>query len=136
MHRFLVTAAVAAVAALPSTALAAPASLPPLQRTLTAKTAGSGSCAVQRADSSRGVDGFAYKAPMSGFVRTTLDGAGSSDWDLAVYDARNHARLATSEAFGSHEMAESWVTAGELLRVQGCLRKGSAKPARLALTFY
>ena len=121
--------------ALPASALAAPASLPPVKRTLTTKSGGSGTCAVQRQAGSRGVAGFTYRAPMSGFVRAKLDAPGSGDWDLAVYDARNHARLGTSEAFGSHELADTWVAAGQALRVQGCLRSGKARPALLIVSF-
>src|SRR4051794_30486525 len=101
MYRFLVSAAAVAAAALPATALAAPASLPAVKRTLTAKAAGSGTCAVQRHAGTRGVSALTYRAPMSGFVRTKLDAPGASYWDLAIYDRATHRRLATSESFGS-----------------------------------
>src|SRR5206468_97583 len=83
----------------------APASLPTVKRTLSVASAKSGTCAVQRSAGGRGVDVVSYRAPMSGFVRAKLAAPNSSDWDLALYDAASHSRLATSEAFGSAEVA-------------------------------
>jgi hypothetical protein len=135
MHRVLVTSLAAAAMALPTTALAAPASLPPVKHTLTAKKAGSGTCATQRRSSARGISRTTYRAPMSGFITAKLDGPRRSDWDLAIYDAANNARLATSEAFGSQELAQTWVTAGQRLIAQGCLRSGKPRSAQLSIRF-
>ena len=125
-----------AVVAIPSTAAAAPASLPAVKRALSVSAAKSAACSTQRSASQRGVAAASYRAPMSGFVRATLAAPNSSDWDLALFDAASHRRHATSQEFGSHEVADTWVTAGPRLRVQGCLRSGTARHAAVSLRFF
>src|SRR5438067_9894918 len=61
---------------------------------------------------------------MSGFVYVRCAKSDRSDWDLVMFDAASRRVLATSEAFGSHEVAQSWVGAGQRLAIQGCRRSG------------
>lgn len=103
-------------------AIAAPASagvthLPTVERALTAASAST-----------------TYVAPMSGFVTVQL-GAAGGDWDLALRDARTGATLARSAAFGSQEVAQAWVTAGQRLVVAGTRTSGSPATARVAIDF-
>src|SRR5207244_4376480 len=70
----------------------------------------------------------------SGFVDVRGAASDRSDWDLVVFDAASRRVLASSESFGSHEVAQSWVGAGQRLAIQGCRRTGKAK--RFALTIH
>src|SRR4051812_1984056 len=82
----------------PSTALAAPAVLPAVKRTLTAS---SHSCTTS-----------AYRAPMAGFLTVRTGAPTGGDWDLSVRDARTRRQMAASNAFGSQEVAQTFVLAG------------------------
>ena len=64
---------------------------------------------------------------MSGFVNVRLSGARSADWDLAVFDAASGRRLGSSQAFGSTELVQTWVTSGQRLSIQGCRRSGARR---------
>src|SRR4051794_25474209 len=105
MHRLATAAALAAAALAPSSVLAAPAALPAVKRTLTASQR---SCAATT-----------YRAPMSGFVSVRDDGTTSGDWDLTLVDRRSKTALASSKSFGSREVAQSFVSAGQRLSVRG-----------------
>jgi hypothetical protein len=72
---------------------------------------------------------------MSGYISTRLASSEGSDWDLALFDKASGQRLASSEAFSSQELAQTWVTAGQQIVIQGCLRKGVAQPASVATRF-
>jgi murein tripeptide amidase MpaA len=115
------TVGLALVLAVPATAGAATVALPAVERTLTASSASS-ACTAGATDSTT------YTAPMAGFVTTRLNAAGG-DWDLTVTDARTHRSLSTSRAFGSHEVAQAWVTAGQRLVITGCRVSGSTGSA-------
>src|SRR4051794_9062070 len=105
--------------ALPATASAAtPATLPKVHRSL---GAADGHCATT-----------AYRAPMSGFVSARTSASDRSDWDLDLVDARSRRTLAASHAYGSHEVAQTWVTPGQRVLIRGCRRDGRAR--RLGLT--
>src|SRR3954463_8002187 len=111
MHRLVTAGALALAAALlPSTAVAPPPALPAVKRPLSAPSHG---CATT-----------SYRAPMAGFVSVRDDGTTRGDWDLALLDARSKRALATSKAFGSRELAQSFVTAGQRLTVKGCRVSG------------
>src|SRR5438067_12437406 len=69
---------------------------------------------------------------MSGFVYVRCAKSDRSDWDLVMFDAASRRVLASSESFGSHEVAQSWVGAGQRLAIQGCRQSGTAR--RLAVT--
>src|SRR4051812_486340 len=112
MHRLVTAVALALTAALaPSTALAAPSFLPATTRTLTASTHDCASAS--------------YRAPMAGFVTVRDDGTTAGDWDLSLADNRTKTVLASSKAFGSREVAQSFVDAGQRLTVRGCHVSGS-----------
>ena len=114
--RAVATAVLAAVA-LPGMASAkTPASLPTVNR------------AVTTADRTA-----TYTAPMSGFVSVRSAASDRTDWDLDLLDARSGRKLAASHGFGSHEVAQAYVTAGQRLIARGTRRDGRAK--RLAVTF-
>ena len=113
--RSLVPLAALAAAVLPATAVAAPAALPAVKRSLSAKA---GAC-----------DTAAYRAPMAGFASIRLAGA-RGDWDLSVADARSGRRLAKSAGFGSRELAQTWVASGQRLAIRGCRADGASRRAR------
>src|SRR3954462_5040074 len=105
--------------ALPASPSAAtPAMLPKVNRSL---RAADGHCATT-----------AYRAPISGFVSARTSASDRSDWDLALVDARSRDVLAASHGYGSHEVAQTWVTPGQGGLVRGCRRDGRAR--RLGVT--
>ena len=118
MRRATLVLTLAAAAALPASAVAAPAVLPAKKRTLSAK---SGGCATT-----------AYRAPMSGFVSVRFAGA-RGDWDLALY--RGSRRVSRSAGFGARELTQAWVAAGERLTVKGCRHKGASRKAGVRIRF-
>jgi hypothetical protein len=121
----------------PATATAAATgSLPSVKRTLSARAAVPRTCHASLRPNARGVAVTKWTAPMSGYVDVRSAGSDRSDWDLVVFDSRSRRALATSEAFGSHEVAQSWVTSGQRLSVQGCHRSGRAArlPVRIQFT--
>src|SRR5213080_1417467 len=118
--------------ALPTSVFATPGALSPVKRTLSVRTAVPRTCHSSLRAPGRGVALTAYRAPMSGFVDVRGAASDRSDWDLVVFDAATHRVLASSESFGSHEVAQSWVGAGQRLAIQGCRHSGTAR--RLAVT--
>src|SRR4051794_16127339 len=122
MHRLATAAALTFAAALaPASALAAPTFLPAVNRTI---TAASHSCASA-----------SYRAPMAGFVTVRDDGTTRGDWDLTLLDAQSRRVLATSNAFGSREVAQSFVTAGQRIAVKGCRVSGSDSTFPVSIVF-
>ena len=69
---------------------------------------------------------------MAGFVTARLDAAGG-EWDLYMADARAHRTLSSSRAFGSHELAQTWVSAGQRLLLTGCRTAAGASTAALSI---
>src|SRR3954468_20740101 len=122
------------IAAVPSTAPAAPAMLKPVLDTLTAPTAVARSCEADAGSSLLGVDKAAYVPPMSGYVPGRGDAPSTSDWDLAVFDAASGKRLGASQGFGSNEVVQTWVAAGQRLAIQGCRRHGDAATFNVSTT--
>ena len=114
------TAGLGLALVLPGTAVAVTA-LPTVQGTLTASKT-SRVCAAGATDSTT------YTAPMAGFVTARLNAAGG-DWDLALSDARTHRGLSTSKAFGSSEVTQTWVDAGQKLVLTGCRVSGHTPTA-------
>ncbi|MGH2838974.1 MAG: M14 family zinc carboxypeptidase [Thermoleophilaceae bacterium] len=114
----------------PATAGAAPRVLPATETNLTAADAVKRTCAAQLLSGSKsGIARENWRAPMSGFVNVSLSGARSADWDLAVFDAASGRRLGSSQAFGSTELFQAWVTSGQRLAIQGCRRSGARSSA-------
>jgi hypothetical protein len=114
--------------ALPATAGAAPRVLPATETKLAAADAVKRTCGARllRADR-RGIARKSWRAPMSGFVNVRLAGARKADWDLAVFDAASRRRMGSSQAFGSTELVQTWVTSGQRLAIQGCRRSGARR---------
>jgi hypothetical protein len=112
-HAVLLTAGATALAA-PAAATAAPASLPPVERPL---TAAAGRCATTT-----------YQAPMAGFLNVRLAGR-SGDWDLALRDAASNLPLRTSRSFGADELIQGFVASGQRLIAQACRRAGASADA-------
>jgi hypothetical protein len=115
----LLACVLAATAATAAPAIAAPAQLAPVKRALQAPV--------------RGTDATTWRAPMSGFVTVRSAASDRSDWDLDVHDAASGRRLGASHGFGSHEVVQTWVQAGQRLVVQARRRSGSARTLRLAV---
>ena len=120
--------------ALPATAGAAtPRFLPPVKERLSDATSVERTCAADMLRArKRGIDRQGYRAPMSGFVNVRLR-ARRGDWDLAVFDRETKRPLASSQAFGSRELAQTWVESGQRLAIQGCRRSGRSRRARLSI---
>ena len=72
--------------------------------------------------------------PESGWVRAELDGAGSGDWDLAVFDRATRRLVAGSSSFGADEVAEGLAVKGTALIVQACRMSGSGERGRLSVS--
>ncbi|WP_374065107.1 M14 family zinc carboxypeptidase [Actinokineospora auranticolor] len=85
----------------------------------------------------RGTDRREVTAGVDGLVQARLapQGAGVGDWDIAVFDKKTGGVVAASAALRSAELAESFVTKGQQLVVQGCRYAGSARSARLGVDF-
>lgn len=111
----------AAAVALPTAAVAAPASLPPDERALSADP---GACATT-----------AYRAPMAGFLSVRLDG-GSGDWDLALRDGATDLPLRTSRSFGARELIQGFVTSGQEVVAQACRRAGAPAAATVSFALF
>lgn len=127
---------VAVLAPVASASAATPtATLPPVKQALTTHAAANRTCADRAPSGARGVALGSYRAPMAGFISTHLSASDNSDWDLALFDAASGNRLAASESFTSHELAQTWVTAGQKVLVQGCLRKGNNHRAVVSTRF-
>src|SRR4051794_15995916 len=134
MHRLVTAALLALAAALaPSTALAAPGFLPPVKRTLTAAST-TGAVCHSGLRTGAGIARATYRAPMSGFV-TFRGSATRGNWDLAVFDATARKALTSSESFGSNEVAQTWVTSGQRLVIQGCREGGKPAAFNVAASF-
>lgn len=118
-----------------ASATAATGTLPAVKRTLTTSKAADRTCAERARSGARGVALASYRAPMAGFISTRLTAPDDADWDLALFDTASGARLATSESFTSSELAQTWVTAGQRVVIQGCLRKGTARRATVSTRF-
>ena len=119
---------------IPATAGAtAPSFLPPVKDQLSASKAAKRMCAARLLpDSRRGIERSGYRAPMSGFVNVRLSGPRRGDWDLAVFDRRSKTLLASSQAFRSRELAQTWVASGQRLTIQACRRSGRGRSARVS----
>jgi hypothetical protein len=109
-------AALAAVLAAP----AAPVNLPAVQRTAQVAAPADVNCAVPQ----RAADRLPYVAPTDGYLSVRTAGGAGSDWDLALLDASGERVLATSQGFGSAEVAQAWVKAGQRVVAQACRLDG------------
>ena len=108
-----------------------PVALPTIARAMTVAKPVRQTCS-RTAAGARGTAVSSYRAPESGYLSARLAGPDTSDWDLVLRDAYNRI-LATSESFGSHEVTQTWVHAGDRVAAQGCRRSGRA--SRVPLTF-
>src|SRR5438093_1146410 len=108
MRRLACAFSLAAACAAPAPAVAG--ALPTVKRTLSARAAVPRSCHAALRTPARGVAVTRWTAPMAGFVDVRAAGSDRGDWDLVVFDAASRRALATSESFGSHEVAQSWVS--------------------------
>ena len=134
MHRILTVLAALLALAIPATAGAAtPVSLPKVNRTLSAAQAVRRTCSTVADRTARGVTVSRYTAPISGYVTARLAGPATSDWDLVAVDRASRSPMATSAAFGSDEVVQSWVTGGQGIDFVACRRSGSARSVRLSI---
>jgi len=119
--------AIAALAAGPASAAGL------LDSTVTAAEAVDRSCTTKLLTSG---DGYAQKSvrlPSTGSVTARLDGAGSGDWDLAVFDTASGRVVAGSAYRGTRELATGYVPGGGELTVQACRVSGSSATASLSV---
>src|SRR3954468_8741293 len=119
--------------AAPAATAAMPTSLPIVSRTVSAADARPTTCVLLGGADLRSVGTTTYTAPISGYLTTRLAAADSSNWDLTVVDAASNRVIASSRGFGSHEVVQSWVNAGQRLQAVGCRRSGAARPAAVRL---
>jgi len=123
--RTLLLTGVAALAA--SAPASAAINLPTVTRSL---TAASSSASCEGAASAT----TTWTAPMAGFMTARLTAAGG-EWDLFLADARSRQSLSQSRAFGSQEVSQSWVTAGQRVLISGCRAAGNVSRATLTIDF-
>lgn len=121
--------------ALPATAAAAtPNVLPPVKERLSDRASVERTCADDLLSArKRGVDRAGYRAPMSGYLNVHMTSRRRADWDLAVFDRATKRLVASSQSFGSRELAQTWVESGQRLAIQGCHHSGRAQRARLSM---
>src|SRR3954464_15777924 len=122
------------IAAVPGTALAAPVALKPVLDTLTAPAAVARSCEADAGSGLLGIAKTSYVARMSGYVTVRGSAPDTSDWDLAVFDAATHKLVGASQGFGSNEVVQTWVPAGQRLAIQGCREAGDAGAFEVSTT--
>ena len=101
-----------------------------IDTTLTSSETQQRVCAARPA-SGPGVVQRTVTATANGLVRASLSGAGTGDWDLAVFDKSSAKRVAGSASFGITELAEGVAAKGQVLLVQACRRAGSGDTVRL-----
>ncbi len=111
-----------------------PRILPAIEQTLSVADAQKRDCRTPAAGA-RGVTTRSWTAPDDGFVAARLYGLGSSDWDLALFDAVTGRKLDASLAFRSNELATSQVARGQDLRIQACRRSGSDASIPMTIDF-
>jgi hypothetical protein len=133
--RSIAAAAAAVLVPVATVEAAAAAGLPPVKRTLSAGATSPRTCHSSLRPAARSVAVTRWTAPMSGFVDVRGAGSDRSDWDLTIFDAATRRVGATSEAFGSHEVAQAWVDSGQRLAIQGCHRRGKANSLPLRIRF-
>lgn len=123
------------LAVVPTTVAAAtPRILPPVKERLSDKASVERTCAADLLRArKRGVDREGYRAPMSGYLNVRMASRRRADWDLAVFDRSTKRLLASSQSFGSRELAQTWVESGQRLAIQGCHHSGRARRARVAM---
>jgi hypothetical protein len=85
-------------------------------------------CAAGPRVGERGLQTTDYTAPRSGLL--TLRLAGTGDWDVAVFDAREKSLVAAAAGFRSNEVAQGHVTKGQQLLIQACRYAGSTRSVR------
>jgi hypothetical protein len=122
--------ALAAVGAAPAAAASIP-SLPLVERTLSAAQATGARCdSVTQAR--RGAAATTYVAPISGYANFRL--AARGDWDLGVVDAASGRRIGASQGFGGQEVVQSWLRAGQQVRLVGCrASRRAGRSARISI---
>jgi zinc carboxypeptidase len=98
-------------------------------------TARASSCSARPLAPGTGVMTRATTLPESGWVRAELDGTGSGDWDLAIFDRTSGRLVAGSSSFGPNEVAEGLAIKGTRLLVQACRMEGGGERAGLDVSF-
>src|SRR4051812_46261206 len=134
MRRCSVLLALSALAVTAAPAAALPTTLPTATRTLSAASTVKRTCANTADRAARGVAISSYTAPMAGYLTARLNAPATSDWDLVAIDRASGKRLASSEAFRSNEVVQTWTTAGHKIDLLACRRSGSARSAKLSTT--
>jgi len=136
---FLASALAAVVIVIPATTAAGttsiPGAAPPSERTLVAASAVKRTCHSSLRPGARGVAVSRWAAPASGFLDVRTTGSTRGDWDLVLFDSSTARPLTASEAFGSREAAQTWLSPGQRLTIQGCHRTGAATQLPLRLQF-
>ena len=77
-----------------------------------------------------------YRAPISGFLTVRTAAADTGDWDLDLADAATGEALASSHGFGSHEVAQAYVTAGQRIAARGTRLDGAARRLRVSFQLF
>jgi zinc carboxypeptidase/pre-peptidase len=139
MRSICAAAAIAAVVIIvpvtTATGSLVPGAAAPTERTLVADAAVPRTCHSSLRPGARGVAVSRWTAPASGFLDVRSAAHRRGDWDLVLFDSSSGHTLATSEAFGSHEVAQTWVGAGQRVAIQGCHRTGGATDLPVRLQF-
>jgi hypothetical protein len=78
----------------------------------------------------------AYRAPVAGFLTVRTAAPDSGDWDLDVTDADTGDALASSHGFGSHEVAQMYVTAGQRIAARGARLDDASRRLRVSFRLF
>jgi hypothetical protein len=113
-------------------AVAAPGATKTQRFALSAADTTSRFCAT-RSVTGAGIDRQRYVVPADGFLTARLSGGSdSSDWDLAVVDAKRRKALNGSAGTSSYEVATTAVQKGQVLWLQACRHAGAARSVALS----
>ena len=77
-----------------------------------------------------------YRAPVAGFLTVRTAASDRSDWDLDLADAATGRALPSSHGFGSHEVAQTYVTAGQRIAASGTRTSGKARQLRVSFRLF
>lgn len=77
-----------------------------------------------------------YLAPATGFLTVRSAAPDGGDWDLDLLDARTGRTLSGSHGFGSHEVAQTYVTAGQRVTARGSRLGAGADQLEVTFEFF
>jgi hypothetical protein len=106
----------------------------PSTKTIAISKAKQRDCRTAFGSHARGVSRTRWTAPADGYLTVRLNGRGkANDWDVSLFGESGR-RLATSAAFYTNEVAQTYVRSGQVIGIQTCRQSGPAKSQRMTTT--